>query len=76
MTISNPNMATNAPIYLQTPIPSVAIFKPKMSIFTDTALFLLSHHHVFVLTNQILLTQHMLPNQLIFAATTTFCLLS
>ena len=33
MTISNPNMATNAPFYLQTPIPSVAIFKSKMSIF-------------------------------------------
>jgi len=39
MTISNPNTATNAPFYLQTPTPSVAIFKPKMSIFTDTAHF-------------------------------------
>ena len=34
MTISKPNMATNAPTYLQTPIPSVAIFKPKMSILS------------------------------------------
>ena len=34
MTISNPNMVTNASIYLQTPIPYVAIFKPKMSILT------------------------------------------
>jgi len=39
MTISNPSMATNALIYLQTPIPSFAIFKPKMAIFTDTARF-------------------------------------
>ena len=38
--------------------------------------FLLSHHHVFVLTNQILLTQHILLNQLIFAETANFCLLS
>ena len=29
MTISNPTMATNAPFYLLTPIPSVAIFKLK-----------------------------------------------
>ena len=34
MTISNRTMATNASIYLQTPIPSVAIFKPKMSILS------------------------------------------
>jgi len=44
MTISNPNMAKNAPIYLQTPIASVAVFKPKMSTFTDTA------HFCFVIT--------------------------
>ena len=51
--------------------PSFAIFKPKMTIFTE---FLLSDHHVFVLTNQILLTQHILLNQLIFAATANFLL--
>jgi len=38
--------------------------------------FLPSDHHVFVLTSQILLTQHILPNQLIFAATANFRLLS
>jgi len=60
MTISNPNMVTNAPFYLQTPIASVAIFKPKMSIFCWYSKFLLSHHQAFLRTHQILLTQHIL----------------
>jgi len=37
---------------------------------------LLSHHHVFVQTSPILLTQHILLNQLIFAETANFCLFS
>ena len=45
-------------------------------IFADTSYFLLSHHHVFVLFNEILLTQHILLNQLILAETASFCLLS
>jgi len=37
----------------------------------------MSHHQAFVRTNQILLTQHILLKQLIFAETTpNFCLLS
>jgi len=33
-------------------------------------------HRIFVLTNQILVTHHILLNQLIFAETANFCLLS
>jgi len=54
-----PNMVTNAPFYLQTPIPSVAIFKPKMSIFCWYSTFLLSHQ-AFSQTRQILPTQRIL----------------
>jgi len=43
-------------------------------ILVDTAYFLLSHRHVFVLTNQILPTQHILLNQLIFAEPAFFLL--
>ena len=62
MTISNPNMATNAPFYLQTPIASVAILKPKMSIFADTAHFAelspgILRTRKFLLTHHILLTR-------------------
>jgi len=47
-----------------------------LSNFSLIQQFLLSHHQVFVRTNQILMTQHISLNQLIFAETANFCLLS
>ena len=46
----------------------ISSFRWLVKLFWHS-IFLLSHHHVFVLTNQILLTLHILLNQLIFADT-------
>jgi len=80
MTISNQYMAANAPFYLEISIPSVAIFKPKMSVFCWYSTFLLSHHQAFYGVVRFCDKPYFLLNQLIFAdssiffpVTATFC---